>query len=51
LPLLDNAKVQIGARVRILRLYKIKDFQCEPEHQHQNFAERKVGLKRLSSAM
>jgi hypothetical protein len=40
----DNAKVQIGARVRdILRLCKIKDFQCETEHQNQNFVERKVG--------
>ena len=49
----DNAKVQIGARVRdILRLYKIKDFQCEPEYQHQNFAERKIGdVKRLSSSI
>jgi hypothetical protein len=49
----DNAKVQIGSRVRdILRLYKIKDFQCEPEYQHQNFAERKIGdVKRLSSSI
>jgi hypothetical protein len=49
----NNAKVQISARVRdILRLYKIKDFQCETEHQNQNFAERKVGdVKRLSSAI
>jgi hypothetical protein len=49
----DNAKVQIGACVRgVLRLYKIKDFQCETEHQNQNFAERKVGdVKCLSSAI
>ena len=49
----DNAKVQIGAGVRdILRLYKIKDFQCEPEYQHQNFAERKIGdVKPLSSSI
>jgi hypothetical protein len=49
----DNAKVRIGARIRdILRLCKIKDFQCEPEQQHQNFAEQKIGdVKRLSSAI
>jgi hypothetical protein len=49
----DNAKVQIGKRVHdILRLYSIKDFQCEPEYQHQNFAERKIGdVKRLSSGI
>jgi hypothetical protein len=40
----DNAKVQIGKRVRdILCLYSIKDFQCKPEYQHHNFAERKIG--------
>ena len=27
----------------LLRLYGIKDFQSEPHHQHQNFAERKIG--------
>ena len=49
----DNAKVQIGKRVHdILRLYAIKDFQCEPEYQHQNFAERKIGdVKRLCSGI
>jgi hypothetical protein len=49
----DNAKVQIGKRVRdILRLYSIKDFQSEPEYQHQNFAEQKIGdVKRLSSSI
>ena len=49
----DNAKVQIGVCVRdILRLYKIKAFQWEPEYQHQNFAERKIGdVKRLSSSI
>ena len=47
----DNAKVQIGKQVHdILCLYDIEDFQCEPECQHQNFAERKIGdVKRLSS--
>ena len=39
----DNAKAQIGKTVKeILRMYAIKDFQCEPHHQHQNFAERQI---------
>jgi hypothetical protein len=39
----DNAKNQIGKAVReILRMYAIKDFQCEPHHQHQNPAERRI---------
>ena len=39
----DNAKVQIGAKVRnILHHYSIDDFQCEPHHQHQNYAERRI---------
>ena len=39
----DNAKAQIGKTVReILRMYAIKDFRCEPHHQHQNFAERQI---------
>jgi hypothetical protein len=49
----DNAKTQIGKRVLdILRLYAIKDFQCEPHQQHQNFAERKIGdTKRLTDSI
>ena len=39
----DNAKSQIGKAVHeILRMYAIKDFQCEPHHQHQNPAERQI---------
>ena len=39
----DNARAQIGKTVReILRMYAIKDFRCEPHHQHQNFAERQI---------
>jgi hypothetical protein len=39
----DNAKSQIGKAVQeILRMYAIKDFQCEPHHQHQNPAERQI---------
>jgi hypothetical protein len=38
----DNAKAKIGCAVQeILRMYAIKDFQCEPHHQHQNPAEIK----------
>jgi hypothetical protein len=39
----DNAKSQIGRAVQeILRMYAIKDFQCEPHYQPQNFAERLI---------
>jgi hypothetical protein len=38
----NNAMSQIGKAVReILRMYAIKDFQCEPHHQHQNFTRGK----------
>jgi hypothetical protein len=49
----DNAKAQCGKRVLdILCLYGTKDFQSEPHHQHQNFAERKIGdTKRLTDAI
>jgi hypothetical protein len=34
---IDNAKSQIGCAVQeILHMYAIKDFQCEPHHQHWN---------------
>jgi hypothetical protein len=40
----DNDRAQIGKTVHeILRMYAIKDFQCEPNHQHQNFAESDSG--------
>jgi hypothetical protein len=39
----DNAKSQIGKAVQeILCMYTIKEFQCEPHHQHQNFAESRI---------
>jgi transposase InsO family protein len=39
----DNAKVQIGKTVQsILRHYGIDDYQSEPYHQHQNYAERRI---------
>ena len=49
----DNAKSQIGRAVQeILRMYAIKDFQCEPHHQHQNFAERRIQeVKKLSNTL
>jgi hypothetical protein len=49
----DNARAQCGKRVLdILRIYAIKDFQCEPHQQHQNFAERKIGdTKRLTDSI
>ena len=47
----DNAKAQTGKAVQeILRMYAIKDFQCEPHHQHQNFAERRIQeVKKISN--
>ena len=49
----DNSKVQIGSQVRnILRMYAISNFQCEPHHQHQNPAERKIQeVKKLTNAV
>ena len=49
----DNAKSQTGRAVQeILRMYAIKDFQCEPHHQHQNFAERRIQeVKKLSNTL
>ena len=38
----DRAQVEISARVKeILRAYAIGDWQSEPYHQHQNFAENR----------
>jgi hypothetical protein len=47
----NNAKSQIVKVVcEILRMYAIKIFQCEPHHQHQNFAERSIQeVKKLST--
>ena len=49
----DNAKVQVGKTVHdILRLYHIDNFQCEPHHQHQNYAERRIQeLKKMTSGI
>jgi hypothetical protein len=46
----DNANAQIGRAVHeILRMYAIKDFQCEPHHQHQNSAERRIQEVKMMS--
>jgi hypothetical protein len=49
----DNAKVQIGKTVQsILRMYCTDALQCEPHHQHQNPAERRIqDIKRISTTM
>jgi hypothetical protein len=39
----NNACAQIGKQaLQILRMYAIDDIQCEPHHQHQNYAERRI---------
>jgi hypothetical protein len=47
----DNAKSQISrAAQEILCMYAIKDFQCEPHHHHQNYAELCIKeVKKLSN--
>jgi hypothetical protein len=47
----DTAKSQISHAVQeFLHMYAIKDFQCEPHHQHQNYAERCIQeVKKLSN--
>ena len=49
----DNSKVQIGKKcTEILRMYGIMNFQCEPHHQHQNPAERKIQeVKKMTNAI
>ena len=39
----DRAKAEISNKVQdILRAYRIDDWQSEPHHQHQNYAERRI---------
>ena len=47
----DRAKSEISNRVKdILRSYHISDYQSEPKHQHQNFAERRYQtVKKLTN--
>ena len=40
----DGAKAEISAKVKnILRHYRIGEYMSEPHHQHQNFAENRIG--------
>ena len=49
----DNAPEQCSKQVdEILRLYSINDMQCEPHHQHQNPAERRIQeIKKTTNAI
>ena len=41
----DRAQVEVSDKVRdILRAYLIDDWQSEPHHQHQNYAERRIQM-------
>ena len=41
----DSARVEISQKVKdVLRHFCIKDWQSEPHHQHQNFAERRIQI-------
>ena len=41
----DRAQVEISEKVRdILGAYLIDDWQSEPHHQHQNYAERRIRI-------
>ena len=40
----DSARAEISQKIKdILRMYRIDDYQSEPGHQHQNFAENRIG--------
>ena len=40
----DGAKAAIGQRIKaICGIYRIKNYQSEPYHQHQNYAENRIG--------
>jgi hypothetical protein len=49
----DNAKSQIGRAVQeILCMDAIQEIQCEPHHQHQNYAEGRIQeVKKLSNTL
>ena len=41
----DGAKANLSnGTTDLLRLYCIDDYQSEPHHQHQNYAENKIGM-------
>ena len=40
----DGAKAATSAQIKaICSIYTVKDYQSEPHHQHQNYAENWVG--------
>ena len=40
----DGAKANISARIKTMcGIYGMKDYQSEPHHQHQNYAENRIG--------
>jgi hypothetical protein len=49
----DGTKANISIRTKdILRLFCIDDYQSEPHHQHQNYAENKIGkIKYVTNRM
>jgi hypothetical protein len=49
----DNAKSKIRKAVGDnLRMYSINNFQCEPNHQHQHFSERRIQeVKNVSNTL
>ena len=41
----NHAQNEVSEKVRdILRAYLIDDWQSEPHHQHQNYAERRIQI-------
>ena len=48
----ELAKVEISKQVKeILRMYAIKNMQSEPNHQHQNYAEREIQEVKATSTI
>jgi hypothetical protein len=49
----DNSRSQIGRAVQdTLCMYAINDFQCEPHHPHQNYAEQSIQeVKKLGNTL
>ena len=48
----DSAKVETSKQIKeILRMYAFKDMQSEPNHQHQNYAERRIQEVKAASTI
>ena len=47
----DRAQAETSRKVTdLLRMYRIRDYQSEPHHQHQNYAENRIGhIKRCAN--